>query len=139
MQLMKRSPQAAFAPHAGTGGGMNGQSTHATQDRGNDALRGGGRGGIAGPGAQGTWLSNQQYKEYLELLKQRAQAQQVVSVPLNPATYPGVTIGAGGGLAPYSVNQPGYGFLAPSGGGAKAAGYGGLPSPRPTGLPKRSV
>jgi hypothetical protein len=100
-----------------------------------------GPGAVPGRGgnAPGTWLSTQQYKEYQQLLKERSQAQQVVSVPLNPARYPSMTLGAGGGgLGPYSVDQPGYGFLAPPAGGMKPSGYGGLPSPRPAGLPRQN-
>lgn len=132
--------ERSFASH-----GVAGQVARANADRGGESRAAGGRDGIAGQdAAQGTWLSNRQYKEYLDLLKQRGQAQQVISVPLNPANYPGVTIGSGGGLAPYSISQPGYGFLAPPGTnakapGSKASGYGGLPSQHSVGLPKRTM
>lgn len=135
----------AFSGEMGPGGGdfglgggtTTGQSVQASARDGADAMRGAGPGGVPGRGGtvQGTWLSNQQYKEYLQLLKDRAQAQQVISVPLNPASYPTVSLGSNAeGLRPYSVTQPGYGFLAPPAGGRKASGYGGLPSPRATGL-----
>lgn len=135
-----RPPHAAFAPF---GGGMTGEAAHVSQAGGFDAPSGGGRAGPGGGmgGTQGTWLSSQQYKEYLQLLKERAQAQQVISVPLNNAAYPSVTLGgggSGGGLGPYSVTQPGYGFVAPPASAGKGAGYGGLPMAHPTGLPKRN-
>lgn len=132
-----RSPHAAFAPF---GGGMTGEIAHVSPSGGFDAPSGGGRAGPGGGigGSQGTWLSSQQYKEYLQLLKQRAQTQQVISVPLNSATYPSVTLGAGGGgLGPYSVTQPGYGFVAPPASVGKGGGYGGAPMAHSTGLPKR--
>lgn len=120
---------------------MTGQTAHVSGAGGFDAPAGGGRAGPGGGmnGAQGTWLSNQQYNEYLRLLKERAQAQQVISVPLNAATYPSVTLGGGGnGLGPYSVTQPGYGFIAPPASNRKGAGFGGLPMARPAGLPRRT-
>lgn len=127
----------------GFGGGSIGARAEHPGTRGElGRLRGGqgfGEQGIGGQGAnpQGTWLTHQQFQEYQQLLKERAQAQQIVSVPLGTASYPTRSLGVGGsGLAPYSVSQPGYGFLAPSSGGGKAAGYGGLPIPRPTELNK---
>jgi hypothetical protein len=91
----------------------------------------------SGGSGQGAWLSSQQYREYLDLLKQRTLANQVVSVPMTPAQYPGVNLGGGGNtLAPYATTQPGYSFLAPRN-ASKAAGYGGSPSPRPVVPPRR--
>lgn len=91
----------------------------------------------ATPGGQGTWLNGRQYAEYLNLLKEQARAQSVVSVPLERVGYPTMPLDAAipNRLA-YGVTQPGYSFLAPAGTAAKASGYAGMPSLNPVALPK---
>lgn len=102
-------------------------------------LAGGNDMGAGRPGSgTGFWLSNQQYDEYKKLLKERAQAQQIVSPPMTSANYPAMTLGVGGGtLSPYSITQPSYGYLAPPASGGKPSGYGGLPGAYPAGMPRR--
>lgn len=94
-------------------------------------------GRVSGAPGQGTWLNNRQYAEYLELLKERARTQSVVSVPLERVGYPAMPLNAAVPNRPaYGVTQPGYSFLAPTGTAAKASGYAGMPGLNPVEPPK---
>jgi hypothetical protein len=99
-----------------------------------------GTGGPAtGARAGGAWLSAPQLREYQRLLKQLAQAQAVVSVPLERVAYPSMPLQAAVPSRPaYGLTQPGYSFLAPAGTAAKASGYAGMPSLNPVGLPPQT-
>lgn len=95
------------------------------------------QGGIPAGASQGHWLNNQQYQEYLNLLKQRVQAQQVITRPVSMGQVPPKAITTGGaGLAPYSVAVPGYGHVAGPAPAGKAGGYGGQSKPHPALSPR---
>lgn len=118
-------------------GGLGSMSGLAAAERNNNnAQERGAPGG--GAGNQGTWLNNRQYQEYLDLLRERARVQPVVSAPLERVGYPTMPLQAAIPNRPaYGVTQPGYSFLAPAGTAAKASGYAGMPSLNPVGLPPR--
>lgn len=132
------SRPGALGPHRaemGFAGGVSPDRLGSVDHRGGpDSPRGGGPDRNPGQGRNGFWLSNQQYNEYLQLLKERVQAQQMAAPPLSSASYPAMTLGAGGGrLAPYAITQPGYGFLSSRTAAGKPSGYGGLPAQYPAG------
>lgn len=119
----------------GNVGSMGGLAAADRHGNNGQERSGPGRGGVTG---QGTWLNNRQYQEYLELLKERARSQAVVSVPLERVGYPTMSLQAAvPGRPAYGVTQPDYSFLAPTGTAAKASGYAGTPSLKPVGQPSQ--